>query len=122
MYGLGGSATNALGSAPATLYSGLNPAASAGAYGGNPLGGGVAGQTAGASPISGGASATGISPLMQMMLMQQMSGAAGQLGQQAPVQATGQQPYAQPQAQVAPGQGSPTVNPAMLGAIMSGSR
>lgn len=92
--------SGALGAAPTGLYSGLDPSASAGAYGGNPLGGGIAGQTAGASPLSGGAAA-GMSPMTQMMLMQQLANSASQIGQQAPIQGNFAQ-YADPQAQVTP--------------------
>jgi hypothetical protein len=109
--GLPSNMGGALGYAPTGIYSGLDPSASAGAYGGNPLGGGAAGQASGAP------SSSGMSPLAQMMLMQQATQAAQQIGQQAPVQATGQQQYANPQAQVTPGQGAPTINPAMLGRI-----
>ena len=71
----------------------------------------------------GGANSAGaMSPLMQMMLMQQAAQSAGQIGQQAPLQANNFAQYANPQAQVTPGQGAPTINPAMLGMILSGSR
>jgi hypothetical protein len=103
--------SGALGSAPTGLFSGLDPSASAGAYGGNPLGGGIAGQVAGNTPISSGASG-GMGQAMQMMLIQQAVNSASQLGQQAPIQANNFAQYANPQAQV---------TPAMLGAMMNRS-
>jgi hypothetical protein len=70
----------------------------------------------------GGSSSNGMSQMMQMLLMQQAMQSAGQLGQTAPIQANNFAQYANPQAQVMPGQGAPAINPAMLGMILSGSR
>jgi hypothetical protein len=110
LFNLGSSdMSGALGAAPTGLYSGLDPSASAGAYGGNPLGGGIAGQAAGNTPVSAGASG-GMGQAMQMMLIQQAINSASQLGQQSPIQANNFAQYANPQAQV---------TPAMLGAMMN---
>lgn len=103
--------SSALGAAPTGLYSGLDPSASAGAYGVNPLGGGIAGQVAGNTPISSGASG-GMGQAMQMMLIQQAMQSASQIGKQAPIQANNFAQYANPQAQV---------TPSMLGAMMNRS-
>lgn len=104
--------SGALGYAPTGIYSGLDPSASAGAYQGNPLGGGIAGQVAGNSPVSAGGSGSGINPLAQMMLMQQAINSAQQIGQQAQIQSNNLQPYANPVA---------TVTPAMLGRQIMGA-
>lgn len=123
MYGLGGGSydfsggmgnlpanmSGALGNAPAGIYSGLDPSASADAYGGNPLGGGMAGQAAAAPSSSGG----DMSQMMQMMMLQQAMQSASKIGQQAPIQANNFQQYAQPQAQL---------SPQMMGQMMMGSR
>lgn len=106
MNGLPANMSGALGYAPTGLYSGLDPSASASAYGGNPLGGGIAGQ-AEAAPSGG----TDPNSMMQMMLIQQALNGAGKIGQQAPVSMAGQQQYAQPQAQV---------TPQMMGMMMGG--
>lgn len=112
MYGLGGDMSGSLGYAPAGLYGGLDPSASAGAYAGNPLGGGIAGQVAGNQPIADNGSG-GMNQILQMMMIQQAMNGAKQIGQQGTVSTTGQQQYAQPQAQI---------SPMMLGAMMNGSR
>lgn len=121
MYGLGGDMSQfsggmnglpsdmsmSLGNAPMGIYSGLDPSASAGAYGGNPLGGGMAGQAAGA-PSSGG-----MNQLMQMMLIQQAMNSASHIGQKAPLQENNFQQYAQPQS---------GLTPQMMGSMMMGGR
>jgi hypothetical protein len=108
MNGLPANMSMALGNAPTGLYSGLDPSASAGAYGGNPLGGGMAGQAAGAP--SGG---TDPNQMMQMMMLQQALQSAQKIGQTAPIQDNNFQQYAQPQAQV---------SPQMMGQMMMGGR
>jgi len=122
MYGLGGDGygfsggmnnlpanmSGALGYAPTGMYSGLDPSASAGAYGGNPLGGGMAGQAAGA-PQQG----TDPNQLMHMMMIQQALQGANKMTQKAPVQENNFQQYGQPQA---------GLTPQMLGAMMNGGR
>lgn len=110
LFNLGSSdMSGALGVAPTGLYSGLDPSASAGAFQGNPLGGGIAGQTAGNSALGGGGSS--VSPA-QLMLMQQIVNSAQQIGQQAQIQSNNLQQYADPVA---------TVTPAMLGRQMMGA-
>lgn len=120
MYGLGGDGygfsggmnnlpanmSAALGYAPTGMYSGLDPSASAGAYGGNPLGGGMAGQAAGAPP-----SDNGMSQMMQMMMIQQALQGANKMTQKAPLQDNNFQQYAQPQS---------GLTPQMLGTMMGG--
>jgi hypothetical protein len=120
MYGLGGDSygfsggmqnlpanmSGALGYAPTGVYSGLDPSASAGAYGGNPLGGGAAGQAA-AAPQSDP------NQMMQMMLIQSAMQNASKIGKTASIQDNNFQQYAQPQAQV---------TPQMMGNMMMGGR
>lgn len=122
MYGLGGDMSQfsggmnglpsdmsmSLGNAPTGVYSGLDPSASAGAYGGNPLGGGAAGQAAAAPP-----SDSGMSQMMQMMMIQQAMQQASQIGRKAPIQDNNFAQYAQPQA---------GLTPQMMGSMMMGGR
>lgn len=120
-FGMGSDMNSALGYAPATMYSGLDPSASAGAYGGNPLGGGIAGQAAGGAPVSSPADngTGGTNQMMQMMLMQQALQSANKIGQ-APIVSSAPLQASAPQASVTPAQGQ-QVNPAMLGMMMNRS-
>ncbi|HDR9497589.1 TPA: hypothetical protein QDC06_000791 [Burkholderia cepacia] len=109
--------SSALGAAPAGLYSGLDPSASMGAFSGAPLGGGLAGQIAGANPMTGPAAAS--NPAVASMLLAQ---ALGGIGNATQAQRPQQMPfgdYAQPQALLAPGQPMPAMN-AQIGRMLMG--
>ncbi|WP_186260011.1 hypothetical protein [Burkholderia gladioli] len=106
--------SGALGSAPAGLYSGLNPAASTGAWGNSPLGGGLAGQATGA--MSAG---SGMNPALMSMLISQALGGIGNATQGQRPQPAQFGDYAQPQATLTPGQPMPAMN-AHIGRMLMG--
>lgn len=108
---------SALGAAPTGLFSGLDPSASMGAMGATPLGGGLAGQVAGASPLSG-AVANGDPAITSMLLAQMLGGIGGTTQGQRPQPAQFGD-YAQPQATLVPGQPMPAMN-AHIGRMLMG--